>query len=166
VSGFAFAAATYYFWSLRDDRTEWRRARILEAIVACIAAVLFTLALRPFVGTLPPCRTPGFQELFPPYLWRFGSGNSFPSHSTLVYFVMAAGLWPLSRKCSAIALAFLWLAWRAGESRRGIRWLDRVLMSGSWIELAIFLWLFELGEGFRASGELVIWFVRKVLHVS
>ena len=196
VSGFVFAAATYYFWSLRDDRSEWRRARILEAIAACIAAVIFTLALRPFVGTLPPCRTPGFQELFPPYLWRFGSGNSFPSHSTLVYFVMAAGLWPLSRKCSAIlcawvllavslprvyvgghyptdvlasvvmALAFLWLAWRAGESRWGIRSLDRIAMSGSWIELAIFFWLFELGEGFRGSGELVIWIVRKVLRVS
>jgi membrane-associated phospholipid phosphatase len=196
VSGFVFAAAVYYFWSLRDERTEWRRARIIEAIVACLAAVAVTLAVRPFIGTLPPCRTPGFQELFPPYLWRFGSGNSFPSHSTLVYFVIAAGLWPLSRKCSAIlcawvllaislprvyvgghyptdvvasvviAIAFLWIAWRAGESRLGIRLLDRVASAGSWIEVAMFFWLFELGEGFRSAGELAMWVIRKVLHVS
>jgi len=196
VSGFVFSAAVYYFWSLRDERTEWRRARIIEAITACLAAVAVTLAVRPFIGTLPPCRTPGFQELFPQYLWRFGSGNSFPSHSTLVYFVIAAGLWPLSRKCSAIlcawvllaislprvyvgghyptdvvasvviAIAFLWIAWRAGESRLGIRLLDRVASAGSWIEVAMFFWLFELGEGFRSAGELAMWVIRKVLHVS
>src|ERR1700733_6421054 len=61
VSGFVFAAACYYFWSLRDERTEWRRARIIESIAACVAAVLFSLALRPFVGALPPCQTPEFQ---------------------------------------------------------------------------------------------------------
>jgi membrane-associated phospholipid phosphatase len=192
VSGFVFAAAVYYFWSLRDQRREWRRARILEAIVACVAAVIFTLALRPSVGALPPSQTPEFQGLFPPYLWTSGEGNSFPSHSTLVYFVMSAGLWPLSRRISAIlcgwvllgvslprvyigghyptdvlasvaiALAFLWMAWRIGESRWGIRLLDRVALGGSWIELAVFFWLFELGEGFRSAGELLLWFVRKV----
>lgn len=193
VSGFVFAAAVYYFWSLRDERTEWRRARILEAIAACVAAVIFTLALRPFVGALPPSQTPEFQGLFPPYLWTSGEGNSFPSHSTLVYFVMSAGLWPLSRRLSAIlcawvllavsfprvyigghyptdvlasvaiAIAFLWVAWRAGESRWGIRLLDRIAQGGPWIELAIFLWLFELGEGFHSTGELVFWLVRRVL---
>jgi membrane-associated phospholipid phosphatase len=195
VSGFVFAAAVYYFWSLRDERTEWRRARILEAIAACVAAVIFTLALRPFVGALPPSQTPEFQGLFPPYLWTSGEGNSFPSHSTLVYFVMSAGLWPLSRRISAIlcawvlvavslprvyigghyptdvlasvaiALAFLWIAWRAGESRWGIQLLDRIALGGPWVELAIFFWLFELGEGFHSVGELVFWLVRRVLHV-
>src|SRR5580658_1881687 len=193
VSGFVFAAAVYYFWSFRDERTEWRRARILEAIAACVGAVVFTLALRPFVGALPPSQTPEFQGLFPPYLWTSGEGNSFPSHSTLVYFVMSAGLWPLGRRISAIlcawtllavslprvyigghyptdvlasvaiAMAFLWLAWRAGESRWGIRLLDRIALGEPWIELAIFFWLFEVGEGFRSAGEIVLWFVRKVL---
>ena len=192
VSGFVFAAAVYYFWSLRDERTEWRRARILEAIAACVAAVIFSLALRPFVGALPPSQTPEFQGLFPAYLWTSGEGNSFPSHSTLVYFVMSAGLWPVSRRISAIlcawvllavslprvyigghyptdvlasvtiALAFLWIAWRVGESRWGIRLLDRIALGGSWIELAIFFWLFEVGEGFRSAGEIVMWLVRRV----
>jgi membrane-associated phospholipid phosphatase len=196
VSGFVFAAAVYYFWSLRDERREWRRARILEAIVACVAAVIFTLALRPFVGALPPSQTPEFQALFPPYLWTSGEGNSFPSHSTLVYFVMSAGLWPLSRRISAIlcgwvllgvslprvyigghyptdvlasvaiALAFLWMAWRVGESRWGIRLLDRVALDGSWIELAVFFWLFELGEGFSSSVDLILWFIRKVFRAG
>src|ERR1700690_921492 len=193
VSGFVFAAAVYYFWSLRDERREWRRARILEAILACVAGVIFTLALRPFFGALPPSQTADFQGLFPPFLWTSGEGNSFPSHSTLVYFVMSAGLWPLSRRTSAIlgawvwggvslprvyigghyppdvlasvaiALAFLWMAWRVGESRWGIRLLDRAALGGAWIRLAIFFWLFELGEGFRSAGEIVVWFVRKML---
>ena len=190
VSGFVFAAACYYFWSLRDDRTEWRRARIIEASAACVAAVLLTLSLRPFIGALPPCRDPGFQQLFPPYLWNFGSGNSFPSHSTLVYFVMAAGLWPIQRKCSAIlcawvlvavsfprvyigghyptdvlasiviALGVLWVAWRVGESRWGVQALDRVASGGMWIELAMFVWLLEVGEGFRSATEIAKLVVR------
>ncbi|MGA8074721.1 MAG: phosphatase PAP2 family protein [Candidatus Acidiferrales bacterium] len=196
VSGFVFAAACYYFWSLRDERTAWRRARIIELTVACIAAVLATLALRPFIGALPPSRDSGFQQLFPPYLWDIGSGNSFPSHSTLVYFVMAAGLWPISRKVSAIlcgwvllavslprvyigghypsdvaaslviGLVALWIAWRAGESRRAIRVLDRVASGGMWVELAMFWWLFEAGEGFRSTGEIAKFLVRRVLNIG
>ena len=196
VSGFVFSAACYYFWSLRDERTVWRRARIIELTVACIAAVLVTLALRPFIGSLPPSRDSGFQQLFPPYLWDIGSGNSFPSHSTLVYFVMAAGLWPISRKVSAILCAWvllavslprvyigghypsdvaaslvigvaaLWVAWRAGESRRAVQVLDRLAGGGMWVELAMFWWLFEAGEGFRSTGEIAKFLVRSVLKIG
>ncbi len=196
VSGFVFAAACYYFWSLRDERTAWRRARIIELTLACIVAVVATLALRPFIGALPPSRDSGFQQLFPTYLWDTGSGNSFPSHSTLAYFVMAAGLWPIQRKCSAIlcgwvllavsfprvyigghyptdvaaslviAIAALWVAWRAGDSRRAVQLLDRIAGGGMWVELAMFWWLFEAGEGFRSSGEIAKFLVGKVLQIG
>lgn len=199
VSGWVFAAATYYFWSLRDERTAWRRARIIEAAVACVAAVLLTLAFRPFIGAPSPTFVPEFQQLFPPYLWDFGSGNSLPSHSTLVYFVVAAGLWPIHRKCSAIlcgwvlvsvslpriyigghyptdvlasvviGAAVLWAAWRVGESRWGSKLLDRVVGvgpggGGLWIELAMFLWLFEIGEAFRSGGEIAMLLARRILR--
>lgn len=194
ISGFVFAAACFCYWSLRDERTSWRRARILEASVACMAAVIFTLVLRPFIGAPSPARVAGFQELYPPYLWNFGSGNSLPSHSTLVYCTIAAGLWPINRKVSAVlcawvllavslprvyigghypsdvaasmlvAIAFLWMAWRAGATRWGADLLERVANGGFWIELAVFLWLFELGEAFRSVGEIAISVVRLVLY--
>lgn len=195
VSGFAFAAACYYFWSLRDDRTAWRRARIIEASAACLSAALLMLAIRPFIGALAPARAPEYQQLFPPYLWEMGSGNSFPSHSTLVYFTIAAGLWPIQRKISAIlcawvllaislprvyigghyptdvlasvviAIAVLWLMWRVGETRLGARTLDHLTGGAMWVELAMFLWLFELGESFRSALEIAKLFVHHVLHM-
>lgn len=194
ISGWLIAAACFCYWSLRDERTSWRRARILEASLACIVAVFFTLALRPLIGAPSPARVPGFQELYPQYLWNFGSDNSLPSHSTLVYFTMAAGLWPINRKISAalcgwvlltvslprvyigghypsdvaasmvVAVAFLWLAYRIGTTRRGMALLERASGGGFWMELLMFLWLFELGEAFRSAGELAISMVRLVLY--
>jgi membrane-associated phospholipid phosphatase len=194
VSGWLFAAACYVFWSIRDERTDWRRAKILEASAACVTAAVLMLAVRPFIGALPPSRAPEYQQLFPPYLWDFGSGNSFPSHSTLVYLSMAAGLWPINRKISAILSAWvflavslprvyigghyptdvlgsiviaaiaLWAVWRLGATPWGTRLLDWLKGRGLWLELAMFLWLFELGEGFRSTLEIAKFLIRHALR--
>jgi membrane-associated phospholipid phosphatase len=191
-----FAVACYYFWSLRDEQSEWRRARILEASAACLTAAIVMLAVRPFIGSVPPSRAPEFQQLFPPYLWDFSSGNSFPSHSTLVYLVMAGGLWPINRRLSAalcgwalltvslprvymgghyptdvfgsiiIAAVVLALGRRVGASRAGAQLLDRLSSAGSWIEIAMFLWFFELGDGFHSALEIGAFIVRRVFRIA
>ncbi len=48
---------------------------------------------------------PTFQGLYTRYLWNTGTADCFPSHSTLIYFTVAAGFWPLSRWVSLILSA-------------------------------------------------------------
>jgi membrane-associated phospholipid phosphatase len=185
VSTWIFAAAFYMFWQMENKRRLWRRIQLAETALACIVAVAVTLALRPWVGWPAPARTAGFKQLYPQYLWGIGSSNSFPSHSTLVYFVVALGMWPLSRWLSgllaALALVFislpriylgghypvdvlaalaigtvaLWFVRRIAKLPGLASALERGV-EGRWLtQLVLFLWLFELGDGFRGSVRIV-----------
>lgn len=194
VSGWVFAAACYFFWYMRDERTDWRRARIIEASVACVLGEVAGVVLRQFIGASAPARTAGFQQLFPPYLWNWGTGDSFPSDSTLVYFTIAAGLWPINRTCSAILCAWTLLGvslprvylgghypsdvagavlisaavlltvWKVGATRWAAALTQRVTTGGNWMQLVVFAWLFELGDGFHSAGEIAIGIWRLVLR--
>jgi membrane-associated phospholipid phosphatase len=184
ASSWVLAAAFYFYWRMENESTQQRRSGLLQVVLACAIAVSVTLLLRPWLGAPSPARNPDFQGLFPPYLWGSGSTNTFPSHATLVYFLVAIGLWPYSRRWSAalgawvilaisiprmymgghyptdvlgamlLAFAFLWVARRLGATHFGAELLGRVAGGGLWIELLLFLWLFELAEGFRASLEI------------
>lgn len=179
-----FAAAFYFYWRLQDQHTPQRRSSLLEIVFACVLGASVTLFLRPWLGAPSPARNPDFQGLFPRYLWGRGASNSFPSHATLIYLLIAAGIWPFSKRWSAalgawvilaisipriymgghyptdilcsivFAFGFLWVAKRAGATRCGAEVLGRIAGGGQWTELILFLWLFELAEGFRASFEI------------
>lgn len=190
ASAWIFAAAFYLYWGREDEGTPQRRSGLLEIVLACIVAAFVTLLLRPWLGAPSPARNPDFQGLFPPYLWGRGTANTFPSHATLIYFLVAAGLWPYSRRWSValgvwvvlgisiprmymgghyptdvlgsivLAFAFLWIARRLGATDFCARVFARVSAGGPWVELLLFFWLFELAEGFRASLEIA----RMVTH--
>jgi undecaprenyl-diphosphatase len=183
ISDWPFAAAFYLAWRATDEKTGWRRGRLIEIIVACIGATVVSLALRPWLGAPAPSHHPDFEALFPRYLWRFGNENSFPSHSTLIYFLVAAGIWPMARKWSAaltiwvllaislpriymgghyptdvlssilLAFVFLWITHRAAPFARSV--IGRIASGGMWIEAILFLWLFELAEGFHSTGDIL-----------
>lgn len=61
--------------------------------------------VRPWISWPAPSLNRNFQSLYPGYLWNTGSADCFPSHSTLIYFTVAAGLLPLSRWVSLILSA-------------------------------------------------------------
>jgi membrane-associated phospholipid phosphatase len=185
ASFWIFAASCYFFWRIEDEKTAWRRSRLLEVFGTCVLGVMIALLLRSWVGAPAPARDAAFQALYPPYLRGSGSANSFPSDSTLVYFAVAAGLWPIHWKWSAflagwtlmfislprvymgghypsdvassvlLALGLLWLVRRAGRIPVVGKFLTGIARGGPWVEVLLFLWLFELAEGFRASGEIV-----------
>lgn len=188
-----FAAIFYWFWSKDDEQREIRRLCLFKTFVAIGIAFLVTWAIRPFVDWPAPVLNPHFQPLFPRYLWGNGSWNCFPSHSTLAYFTLAAGLWPLKKVLStslcawALACVSLPRVYVGGHYPIDVlfscllgivtliavqRWeipasiANWLLQRGSRTglrEWIFFLWTFEVGEGFRGA-EFLATFVRQILQ--
>src|SRR5207245_8652507 len=100
LSTWVFAACFYRFWMKEDELGAWRRRYLANVVVALAIAAVVTLILRPWIHWPAPVLNPSFQPLFPRYLWGNGNGNCFPSHSTLAYFTIAVGFWPLNRRLS------------------------------------------------------------------
>jgi undecaprenyl-diphosphatase len=185
ASTWVYAGAFYMYWRINDERTTWRRTHLLALFIAFCLLIPATLALRSWVGWPAPVLVPKFRQLYPDYLWNEGNPNCFPSHSTLIYVFVAAGFWPFQRWLSAllIVLALVlisaprvyigghypidivagillaavgtWLA-RLIYARSRVRTcLEGIVSLGLRVEVLLFLWLFELGEGFRSS--YLIW---------
>lgn len=193
LSTWVFAACCYRYWTKDDEQRTWRRRYLVGGVVAFGIACLVTLILRPWIHWPAPVLNPGYQRLFPRDLWGDGSANCFPSHSTLAYFMVAVGFWPMSRRLSlwlsGMALLFvsfprvyagghypidvlfscllgivvLNALWRSpflgsnSQSKTEYKW-----PGGVFWEVLFFLWLFELGEGFR-SVELLFGVVHHAL---
>ena len=185
VSTWMYAAVFYLYWRMNDERTKWRRSRLLEIFLAVSLAVLATLAFRPWIAWPAPSLVPAFQQLYPDYFWNSGNPNCFPSHSTLIYLIVAAGFWPFKRWLSALLmlLVFLlislprvyvgghypidvvaaillaalavWAARRISAQPRVSELLGRLTSRNLVVEGLLFLWLFELAEGFRSGFYLL-----------
>lgn len=97
-----FGATFCFLWLKDDERRAERRSYLCKAVVAFVFAVVITLVVRPYISWPAPARNPSFMTLFPRQLWGLGTRNSFPSHSTLAYFVVAAGFWPLRKDLSVV----------------------------------------------------------------
>jgi len=185
LSTWIFAACFYIFWAIEDSRTVWRRTRLFQTVFAFAVALTITLVIRPWIAWPAPSLIPRFQVLYPDYLWGGGSGNSFPSHSTLTYFMIAAGLWPLHRRVSlllsllVIGVISVPRVYVGGHYPIDIlaslvlvvlvlslvsRW-PVPLFIANWLarsgpgtyprELLLILWVFEVGEGFRGSASIL-----------
>jgi membrane-associated phospholipid phosphatase len=188
-----FAAFFFRVWAIEDEKQSLRRGLLFEAVLAVSAAFLVTILIRPFVSWPAPVLNPGFQQLFPPHLWGEGRWNCFPSHSTLVYFTVAAGFWWLNR-CLSVCLSVFALAvislprvYLGGHYPIDVlfscvlgvctlavvrRWhlppaISRWLVSkgkGTAVrDCLLFLWVFELGEGFRGT-EFVAATLRRLVR--
>ena len=181
MSTLPFAVGYFLSWSESSAVVATRRQRLLEIPLACVLAVAVTVVLRPWIRWPSPSHAPGFQSLYPPYLWAYGNENCFPSHSTLICLIVAIGLLPLHRKIGTILVAFVFLAislpriYVGGHypidmaasvvlaivcycAVRALSLLPRVqailgwaASRGLWSECIIFLWSFELGDGFRGT---------------
>ncbi len=179
LSTWIFAACFYRYWTKDDEQRTWRRRYLVSAVAAFGVAGLVTLILRPWIHWPAPVLNPKFQPLFPRYLWGNGSRNCFPSHSTLAYFMMAVGFWPLNRRVSlwlsGMALFFISLprvyagghypidvlfscvlgvlalvaVWRWPVPVNVLNWWTGHKLQAAIWDLIFFLWAFELGEGFR-----------------
>lgn len=188
-----FAAVFYWLWSKDDEQLSARRLCLFRTLVAIGIAFLLTGVIRPWVDWPAPVLNPGFQPLFPHYLWGNGSWNCFPSHSTLAYFTLAAGLWPLKRVLSVslcvLALAFVSLprvyvgghypidvlfscvlgilvllgVWRWPVPASVSNWLMKRGPRTTLRDWMFFLWTFEVGEGFRGA-EFLAAFARQLWH--
>jgi membrane-associated phospholipid phosphatase len=191
-----FSAVFFLFWRMEDKRREWRRGRLLEVVFAFFLAMIVTLAWRPWIGWAAPSLVPRFQTLYPDYFWNDGNHNCFPSHSTLIYLLVAAGFWPFKRWLSAllmlwvllgisaprvyvgghypidilagilIAAIALWMARRICATPRVAGLFSQIITKdGISLDLFLFLWLFELAEGFRSSYIIAMGLARGARNI-
>jgi membrane-associated phospholipid phosphatase len=180
ASTWIFAAVFYLYWGMEDQRTAVRRKQLAEIFISFCLAMVATLAWRPWVGWPAPSLVPRFRTFYPEYFWAEGNPNCFPSHSTLIYLIVAAGFWRLNRWISTILMLWVLIAislpriylgghypidvvaaillaaiamWAALYicSRPRISELMTIISKKMLLELFLFLWLFELAEGFRSS---------------
>jgi undecaprenyl-diphosphatase len=183
LSTWIFAAASYYYWTKDDGQRTWRRARLVQTVVLLAVLTTITLILRPWVQWPAPNLNPQFEPLFPQYLWGSGNQNCFPSHSTLAYFTVAVGFYPLNRWLSLglmletlmlvslpriyvgghypIDVLFSCLMASGGFILMRHWWSRSYLLTAAdkkpasiLCETLFFLWVFELGEAFRGSELL------------
>lgn len=189
-STFIFAAVLYVYWRIQDDCTVWRRSRVIALSLVLCAVALVTLGLRPWIGWPAPVLASHFRALYPEALASYGNSNCFPSHSTFIYLLNALGIWTFNRKLSALLVAWtlalisfprvyvgghypvdilagvllaglaLWIANCMCRFGPVSLVLKRTASAGLWVELLVFLWLFELAEGFRSS----FWMLKIAAH--
>ena len=185
VSTWMFAAAFYVYWQIADERTRWRRTLLTQMVAAFAVAVAITLVVRPWINWPAPSLNPKFRTLYPVYFWGNGSYDSFPSHSTLAYLMVAIGIWPFNRRLSAILIvlvlglisfprifvgghypidvaasvvlgtAFVLLGWRWTVPARVTDWLVAGGRAAVLREILVIFLVFELAEEFRGLTNLV-----------
>jgi membrane-associated phospholipid phosphatase len=185
LSSWLFAACFYRYWIKDDEKKTWRQCHLLSAVVAFGFGGLITLIVRPWIHWPAPVLNPQFQSLFPRYLWGEGNDNCFPSHSTLAYFTIAGGFWPLNRRLSLwlsvltlllislprvyagghypidvifscfLAIVTLVAVWHLPVLCNALQWRSNGKLGATFQDFMFFLWVFELGEGFRSLEFLV-----------
>jgi membrane-associated phospholipid phosphatase len=190
ASTWIYAAVFCVYWHIQDECTAWRRIRLAENVVAFCLAMIATLIIRPWVAWPAPNMVARFQSLYPDYLWNQGNQNCFPSHSTLVYLTVSAGFWPFRRSLSVVLMGLtlatislprvyigghypidvlaaigiagvsLWIAHRLCGRQNVQALLRKIVSKGVILEFLLFLWLFELADGFRSG----FWIATILLH--
>jgi membrane-associated phospholipid phosphatase len=184
VCTWVFGLAFLLLWIKTDEQTSGRRIDMVKSAIAIGLALVITLIFRPWIAWPAPVKSEAFRALFPPYLWGEGSSNSFPSHSTLVYFMVSVGFWPISRKVSLALAAWTLVFVSFPRMYLGGHYPIDVVFSvvlglmiivaiwnwpiisnvGNWLILEsrqtrfrnalLFLWIIELGDGFRGAEFL------------
>jgi membrane-associated phospholipid phosphatase len=186
ASTWIFAARFYLYWRIEDPLTAVRRKQLAEIFVCFCLAMVATLAWRPWIAWPAPSLVPRFRIFYPEYFWAEGNPNCFPSHSTLIYLIIAAGFWRLNRWISIIlvlwvglaislpriyvgghypidviaaillAAATTWATVYICATERVSELLNRAISGKTVLEFFLFLWLFEVAEGFRSSYVIAI----------
>lgn len=185
VNTWMFAAVFYIYWHIEDEQKKYRRTRLTQVVIAFAVAVFLTLVVRPWIHWPAPSLNPAFQALYPGYFWGNGSYDSFPSHATLAYIMIALGVWPFNKRLSTILIVvvlffisfprmfvgghypidvaaslvlgvvMVLLAWKWRIPSKVSDWLVATGRAAIFRELLVVLWVFELGEEFRGITNLV-----------
>lgn len=154
-----------------------------------------TATVRPWIAWPAPSLIQPFRALYPDYFWNEGNPNCFPSHSTLIYLIVAAGFWPLKKWLSTLLMLWvlvgislprmyvgghypidilaailltavaLLVTRRICTTARVSALITHIISKKILLELFLFLWLFELAEGFRSSYYIAIRFAQAARRI-
>ena len=105
LGGLWFGAALFLCWiqAARKGRRDIE-LRMLTVFIASALAIALTLVVGAVISCPPPIRYPSLAKLFPDYFDVSPSLSSFPSQSTALYAVVAAGIFSLHK-------GYGWLLW-------------------------------------------------------
>jgi len=185
VATWVYATVCYVYWSKQDDHTSQRRVQLLRIVAAFVLAIIMAALLDLKIHWAAPARTADFQNLFPPYLWGYGTTNSFPSHSTLAYLIISIGLLRLNKLAGLLLIpcTFLFVSlprvYVGGHypidvaaaillsllalsvidlllrNPRAMSAFERASAAGQVSEVLFFLWLFEVAESCRSAEDAI-----------
>jgi membrane-associated phospholipid phosphatase len=98
LGGFWFGAALFVCWiqSARKCQTEVQ-TRIMTILSGTVIVILLTLVAGVAFSWPPPCNNPDLEKLFAGYFEQNPNINSFPSQSTALYAVVAAGVYSIKK---------------------------------------------------------------------
>lgn len=106
LGGFWYAMALFIFWVKGAKQgEEGVRRRLLTILFACIIGILLSLIAQSVISWPPPSRITTLAGIYSRYLEPNININSFPSQSTMLYTIVAAGIFSLNE----IAGSLLWL---------------------------------------------------------
>jgi membrane-associated phospholipid phosphatase len=108
LGGFWVALAQVLHWvrppesGARPGSDPGTQYRILVILAGSMVAIALSFVAGALLTWLPPNRTPGLAQLFPPYLGSNPNTTSFPSQSVTLYTSIAAGIYALRRRLGAV----------------------------------------------------------------
>jgi len=105
LGGLWFGAALFLCWvqAARKSRGDIE-LRVFTMLIASTLAILLGRIAGALISCSPPDRYPGLRGLYPDYLELNPNLSSFPSQSTTLYSIVAAGIYSLHK-------GYGWLLW-------------------------------------------------------
>jgi len=98
LGGICFAGCIFIFW-MQGARPGGQRVRqrVLTILFGLLMAIVLSLLSGELASWPPPSRNPSLAHFYPPYLMENTNSNSFPSQSSALYAVVAAGIFSLHK---------------------------------------------------------------------
>ena len=191
VNGFVFAVPWFLYWHFAEGGKRWlAQYLLLTSAIATGLGIMASLLLQQFFTWPPPAAHPLLKDIFTLAFQENLNPNSFPSDSTILFCIIALGTSTWNKKVS-ISL-FTWLLLFVAPSKIFVGghypsdilaglliglfsfWLARHLAgkippleilagsSSAALRILLFLFLFEVGNGFRDLRDIL----RTLIHVQ
>lgn len=194
ANGFVFAVPWFLYWHFAEGGRRWlAQYLLLTTLIATGPGIVASLLLQQAFSWPPPVAHPFLKDLFALPFRDDLNPSSFPSDSTILFSIAALGTMAWNRRLSITLLTWLLVfvapakifvgghypsdilagllvgllsITLARYLARKIPLLEVLAASHSvWVHLLLFLFLFEVGNGFRDFRQILNTALHLQLHL-